>query len=448
VQDDARGAIADRILAELQAVSGVPGLSAAVAQDGALLWSGGAGHRDVECGLPVTPETTFRIASVSKLLTVTVAAVLAEEGRLSLDAPTELDGLRSDWRAITPRQLAAHISGIPHYQPIDQGLGNVRYGGMREAIDIFRARDLLFAPGEGYAYSSFGYTLLSAAVEARAGAPFLDFVRQRVTGDLRIAPDMAERLDANASLAYAFGAEGPRLAPAHDYSYSWGGAGFRASAPALARFGDNLMAGDIVSPASLEMMWTPTQLGDGEIVANEGYQVGFGWRIEHDEAGRRIVHHSGLAIGARSSLALIPELRLSASILSNAMWTSSIDQTALTFAALFEHRPEDTTQVACPVSASRFEGEWDGARIAGDVRFRLEQGLCAGELSADNALGAWMNGFAQNDASRLPVVAFEADGGLTRAALVTPIGAFTMHAEGAALRARIGRSRVLTLRIQ
>ena len=71
--------VADTMLEKLHTVSGVPGLSVAVAKNGKILWQGTAGWRDVQNGLPVTPETTFRFASVSKVFAATLAAKLVEE---------------------------------------------------------------------------------------------------------------------------------------------------------------------------------------------------------------------------------------------------------------------------------------------------------------------------------------------------------------------------------
>ena len=105
--------IAQRLLDTLRETNGVPGMGAAVWQDGQIVWEGSSGLRDVEGGAPVTRDTLFRLASVSKLFTVTAAAKLAEEGRLDLDAPVQaqLPWLGARWPAITPRQLAAHVIG-------------------------------------------------------------------------------------------------------------------------------------------------------------------------------------------------------------------------------------------------------------------------------------------------------------------------------------------------
>lgn len=198
--------IADRLLAALVEANGVPGMGAAVVRDGAVVWNGSAGMRDVEAGLPVDRNTVFRLASVSKLVTATAAAKLGDVGRLDLAAPVQsmLPWLQASWPPLTPRQLAAHTAGLPHYQDIDQGLGAQRYATVRDAVGLFERRPLLTAPGSAYRYSSWGYTLLSAVVEARAGEPFLDYVVREVVPGLGIGADASDRDAPNASNTYGF----------------------------------------------------------------------------------------------------------------------------------------------------------------------------------------------------------------------------------------------------
>src|SRR3546814_17706682 len=82
-------------------------------------------------------------------------------------------------------------------------------------------------------------------------------------------------------------------------------------------------------------MWTPTRLIDGSAVADRDDLIGFGWRIGSDSNGERIVHHAGVAIGARSALLLYPDRGESVSLLSTAVWGSDIKATAAMLAMPF-----------------------------------------------------------------------------------------------------------------
>ena len=448
--DDHAAQVSRRILAALVDANGVPGMGAAIWNGGRLIWTGSAGQRDVERKLPVDEHTLFRLASVSKLLAATAAAKLREQGRLDVDAPvsTIVPYLGNDWPAISARQLAAHVSGIPHYQPIDESRGGHRFASVRESVGVFSGRALLSAPGARYSYSSYGFTLLTAAIEAGSGKSYLDYVADEIVPGIAIGPDATGTGNPNASKAYAVAnATVSEVAP-HDYSYSWGGAGMGATPAALATFGGRLMTGKIVSRATVDWMLQPGKLADGSNVRDEDYDIGFGWRTQRDIDGERTAHHAGVTGGARSTLVLYPDRGFAVSLLSNALWVSSIGQTAMTLAAPFRPLDANAPPRACPVNAARFEGSFGDKPIAGTARFAIDGGICTGEFSASNALGTWVNGFPQKDAVTLRLIGMDRAGGFSRAALVTPIGAYDLRASGTSdeYQALLAGSRALTLR--
>lgn len=451
---DARAArTADRILAALVEANGVPGMGAAVWRDGQIAWTGAAGHRDIEQDLPVDENTVFRLASVSKLFAVAAAARLREQGALDVEAPVRsiVSYLPDSWPAITTSQLAAHTAGIPHYQAVDANRGGRRFTSVREAVALFEDRDLLDAPGAAYEYSSWGYVLISAAVEESAGQPYLDFLAGTITPGLAIGPDATDTANPDASIAYEFADGSIRRAAAHDYSYGWGGAGLSGTAPDLARWGGRVLTGDVVSFDSFEWMLTPARLSDGSIVRQRDYPVGFGWRGGHDGDGDRIAHHAGVTNGARSILMLYPDGGLAVSVLSNALWVSSIEQTAMMIAAPF--KPSTTHaggDVPCPTDALAYDGAYDGAPLTGSASFRLEDGICVGRIGVENAFGGWLNSFLQNDADALQIIGLDPDGGLGRAALVTPIGVFDLRAgdDGSRHEAALSATRSFTMTLR
>jgi serine beta-lactamase-like protein LACTB, mitochondrial len=423
-------AISDRILAALVEANGVPGMGASVWRDGEIVWTGSAGYRDVETGRLVNANTVFRLASVSKTLAATAAAKLKEDGALDVEAPVRsvVTWLPDRWPVITPSQLAAHTSGLPHYQEVDANLGTQAFTRVRDAVSLFQDRDLLTAPGATYEYSTWGFTLLSAVVEESAGRPYLDYLATAVTPGLKIGPDATDTDNPDASTAYAFAEDGSvGRAPPADFSYSWGGAGMGATAPDLARWGGRLVDGEVVSRATFDWMTRPAPLADGSEVREGAYTVGFGWRAAEDRDGRRIVHHAGVTLGARSVLLLYPDDRLAVTVLSNAMWTSGIEQTAQMIAAPF-HRAMAAVAVPCPVHAVAWDGEFDGKALTGTARFAVEDGICIGEIGVENEFGAWLNGFPQKDATAVKIIGVDADGGLSRAALVTAAGVYDLRA--------------------
>lgn len=441
--------VAGKILKALIETNGVPGMGAAVWHDDQVVWSGSAGYRDIDKQLRVNADTIFRLASVSKLLGVAAAARLEQDGSLDIDQPVAsiLPWLSPRWATLTTRQLAAHTAGLPHYQDVDAQRGGTRYANVREAVGIFQDRDLLFPPGSDYSYSSWGYTLLSAVAEHRAGVAFLDFVANKITPGLMIVPDATNSGNPDASIAYEFVDGRPRPADPHDFSYTWAGGGMGGTPAALAEFGGRMMRGTIVSAATFEQMLTPARLNDGSVVMDKQDVVGFGWRTGTDLDGARIAHHAGVTIGARSALVLWPDQSMAVSLLSNALWVSSIEQSAVMIAAPFRPAPAGLVASECPTASKHYEGRFGESRVAGSVSFAVKDGVCTGEIVLDKVLADYFDPFLQKDALTLRLVGLDTSGGLSRAALVTPIGIFDARAliDGS-YTARFGPNRTLTLR--
>ncbi len=440
------------LLDALREASGVPGLGAAVWRQGAPVWQGSSGLRDVEQGLPVQADTRFRLASVSKLFAATAAAQLVQQGRLDPQAPLrELlgDTLPADWPALSAAQLAAHSAGLPHYQAQDIGRGHQAHTSALEAAQThLQGRKLVSPPGQRYLYSSWGYTLLSAAVEARSGQNYLDFLSRRTAPGLAIGVDRSDEPQApGMSRPYELTPQGPQLAAPHDYSYSWGGAGLAATPGALAEWGARVLQGRVVDAPTRDWMWTPQRLNNGEPAGDREFQMGFGWRLSEDLQGQALRHHAGVTSGARSVLLLWPEQQLSVSLLSNALWVSAIERTAELLSAPFRPLPADLVAAECPSSRTRFQAELEGQRFEGRLRFASVQGQCQGEVDLPPALADRLNAKPQPRRERLRVLALAP--GLARAALVSPIGLLEWRALGAdEAQVLLPGRRVLRLQLQ
>lgn len=424
--------VSQRLLDELIRINGVPGMGAAIWKGDKIIWTGSAGSRDVERRLPVDDKTIFRLASVSKLLAATAAARLQEQGKLDIDAPvsTVLPWLGDQWAPITARQLAAHISGLPHYNEQERAtLGRVRYPTSQAAVGIFAQRPLLQPPGQAYEYSSWGFTLLGALVEQKSGTLFPDYVTQEVAPGLAIMRDSTDGPNPHATVAYEF-ADGKAVRGApHDYSYTWGGGGMGATPSALATFGGNMLRDRIVSAQTFEWMLAPARLADGSEVTENDYKVGFGWRTNLDEDGARTAHHNGITLGARSALLLWRDEDMAVSLLSNALWTSSIDRTARMIAAPHRLLPNGLIATPCPVSAVRYSGTFNGEPISGTARFALEDGLCTGAIEATGEFKTWLSRGPQPGATELKLIGLDRAAGLARAGLVTPYGIYDWRAQ-------------------
>jgi len=163
-------AIDDYIKSEMERRH-IPGLALAVARNGKIVKVRGYGVANLEHDVPVTPDTVFELASVTKQFTASAIMLLVEEGKVQLDDPVawHLPRAPETWKAITVRHLLTHTSGLPG---LDGGFAELRAGGRRvtyttaQMFDAVAKDTLQFAAGERFLYSDVGYFLLGMIIES------------------------------------------------------------------------------------------------------------------------------------------------------------------------------------------------------------------------------------------------------------------------------------------
>ena len=324
-----------RTMAEqLIATANLPGLSVAISRNGEIVFAEGFGYADIERKRRITPDTRFRTASVSKVIAVTALAKLVEDGRLDLDAPIQkyVPSFPTKAWPITTRQLAGHLSGMPHYSDADR-IEPRFYPSVTEALGVFAHESLKFEPGTAYSYSTHGFTLLSAAMEGAAGQPFLEYLQRSVLDPLGMrstAPDLRARPHSAMATIYR-SSEGrlSRVDRPEDPSYKWAGGGLTSTPTDLLRLAHAYFDG-FLKPATVSMMWTSQRLASGKQTG-----VGIAWRNGRDMAGHRVIEHAGSMEGVRVVVCIFPEERLVISLMTNREWPSTVEETAHTLAFPF-----------------------------------------------------------------------------------------------------------------
>lgn len=291
-----------------------PGGSVTLSIGGTVVWSEGFGYANVELQVPATPQTKFRIGSVSKALTAGGLTLLYQDGRIDLDAPVRsyLPSFPAKLYPITVRQVAGHLAGIRHYRDLEF-LSQKRYATVEEGLDIFKDDTLLFEPGTRYAYSSYGFNLLSAVMEKAAGQPFLEFMQDRLFGPLGMTatvPEYPDSIIRNRSAFYVAG-DVHTNAPMVDNSYKWAGGGFLSTTEDLIRYANAVMSGDMFTQGGRELMYTSQQTADGKEV---NYSIG--WSVRSED-GLLYVAHAGGSIGGTAMLILVPEKNCAIAVLCN-----------------------------------------------------------------------------------------------------------------------------------
>jgi CubicO group peptidase (beta-lactamase class C family) len=282
---------------------GIVGMSVAVLDDGRIVFDESLGLADREAGLPVSSATLFRLGSISKPVTATIAMQLVDEGRLDLHA--ELDpavpALAGRLPDTTLRHVLSHTAGIRHYR-LDRRDNTGDFKTTTEALDLFLDDPRLSEPGTKYSYSTHAYTVAVATLEHVTGESFVELVRRRIRD--RAAPTLdcevlAERKPDRSAL-YEVKGEDPAILETQreDNSWKYGGGGMESTALDLARFGEAVRTASIVSERGRDEMWRPVTLPDG---TSTGY--GLGWRSAAD---RGEIYHTGSQQGAHAVLAIVP----------------------------------------------------------------------------------------------------------------------------------------------
>jgi CubicO group peptidase (beta-lactamase class C family) len=297
----------------------VPGISAAIVVGGQLTLQRGYGLADVENDVPATPETVYRLASISKMLTAVAALQLAEQGKLDLHAPVQkyVPDFPEKQSPITCELLLKHQSGIRHYRD-GEIRSAVAYARVGDSLKIFRDDPLLFAPGEKFSYTTYGYNLLGAAVEAAAGQEFVAYVREHIgtpSGMKSIRPDNPYQIIPHRAAGYRLEGSGEQAKLVNDIfvdvSNKIPGGGWCATSGDLARFVIALWDGKLLSREWLERMWTAQPTAAGKQT-----DCGLGCFVEQRQ-GQRWVSHSGGQPKVSTFLVFAPASRSAVVLLSN-----------------------------------------------------------------------------------------------------------------------------------
>jgi CubicO group peptidase (beta-lactamase class C family) len=321
-QDSARDSVAiayaRTLIAAVMEESGTPGMSVAVGIDGRVVWSEGFGYSDVENRTPVWQETKFRIGSVSKPVTAAAVGQLVEQGVLDLDAPVQryVPTFPEKRWPITTRQVAGHLAGIRHYANDAEFLSARRYHSVLEGLEIFQNDTLLFEPGTRFSYSSYGWNLISAVVEAASGEDFLPYMQHHVfdrIGMTHTAPDYTDSIIPHRTSYYQRDENGGVLnAPYVDNSYKWAGGGFLSTPEDLVRFAFAHFGGDFLRPETVEELWTPQTTNAGQ---STGY--GIGWSVTVEDGVVTSASHGGGSIGGTTGFVTLPPQKAAAALVGN-----------------------------------------------------------------------------------------------------------------------------------
>jgi serine beta-lactamase-like protein LACTB, mitochondrial len=326
--------LADALMATLRArreQAGLVSLSAAIAFDGDLQWAGATGWADIDAAAPATVASRYRTGSVAKPLTAVALMRMVDAGLLALDDPLSrhVEGLPAHLQPLTARLLGSHRAGVRHYSRIPpwwmgwhEAFSTAHYASVADGLAIFADDGLRFAPGTGFRYTTFGYSLLARLMEGASGQDFETLLHHWLFEPVGMQDSGADGIEPMPARVAFYQAGKHRWTAAYPINASAkiAGGGMVSTPSDLVRLGHALLGDGLVSAAGRQALFTPLALADGSMNP-ENYAIG--WRVDTslrllgEDRPTRLIHHGGTQPGAAAFLMLLPEHGIAVAVMSN-----------------------------------------------------------------------------------------------------------------------------------
>jgi CubicO group peptidase (beta-lactamase class C family) len=294
----------------------IPGVALLVSRGGKIVQAQGFGLANVELQVPVKPETVFQSGSVGKQFTATAVMMLVEEGKVGLSDPLTkyFPDAPATWKEVTVRELLSHTAGFGDYPD----KFNFRKDWTEpEMLKLVEGIPLAYPPGTKWEYSNLGYMTLGILIHRVTGEFYGDFLQQRIFHPLDM---QTTRIISEADIIPNRSA-GYRLVKGELKNQEWVAPKVNTTADGslyfsildLARWDAALYTEKLLKRSSLDQMWTPAKLKNGQ-PNKAGY--GFGWEME-ERHGHHVVGHTGSWQGFKTAIARYVNDQLTVVVLAN-----------------------------------------------------------------------------------------------------------------------------------
>jgi CubicO group peptidase (beta-lactamase class C family) len=291
----------------------VPGASAVLLRDGAVLAAAAFGLADLERQTPATTATNYRLASVSKQFTAMAVLLLVADRRLALDDPLArfFAGAPPHWRHVMVQHLLTHTAGLLDYEDLIPPGATAQLRD-QDVLDLVQPHAGGYhAPGAAFRYSNTGYCLLALIVAQVAGQPFAAVLRERIFAPLEMADTIAYEAGVSdvARRAYGYSLRGQTWTRTDQSltSATLGDGGIYSSVVDLARWDAALATGRLLANPLLAHMFSP------HAATPDGAAYGLGWYLRES----RVAYHTGETVGFRTAIVRRLDARLTAIVLAN-----------------------------------------------------------------------------------------------------------------------------------
>ena len=292
----------------------LPSVAAAVVRDGETVWATAVGAADTATGVDATPDTQYRIGSITKTFTAAAVMQLRDAGALDLEDTLDRH-IEGAAHRPTLRRLLSHTSGLQRETQDDAWL-SLRFASAQELVETLGDAEQVLPPGARFHYSNLAFALLGVVVERASGMPYADYVRTRLLEPLglsRIGFD-PEPPAATGYLVEEY-VEGT-VAEAGVETGGWISAGqMWGTVGDLCRWAAFIADPDesVLARSSVEEMRT-VQTIDDHVRWTAGYGLGLGLRRDGE---RILAGHGGSMPGFIAGVLISPEDKVGAAVLTN-----------------------------------------------------------------------------------------------------------------------------------
>jgi|GEM_PF-2862025 len=283
-----------------------------IAQDGEVLLNRGYGSADRELGISNTPQTRFRLGSVTKQFTAMAILILQSQGRLNVQDPIcrYIEDCPAAWEDITIHHLLTHTSGII---PMVMNSGSLPITPAK-LLALFKDAPLNFQPGEKFSYSNCGYWVLGYIIEQVSGQSYKDFIQQAIFEPLEMHDSGYDQDVPGLALGYKDQYSIATASLVSDSSFPYSAGALYSTVEDLYRWDQALFTDQLIPLELLDQMFTPHISQYPDVVGSVAY--GYGWMVL-DDLGRRVVGHGGAIEGFRAWIIRYPNDHITIIGLSN-----------------------------------------------------------------------------------------------------------------------------------
>jgi len=285
--------------------------SVLVARDGKVILSKGYGLANLEWELPNTPQTKFRLGSITKQFTASSILLLEERGKLSVEDPLckYVTDCPEAWKEVTIHHLLSHTGGVPNFTSFpDYNKTMMIPATMEGLIARFKDKPLDFKPGEKMSYSNSGYILLGHIIEKVSGQSYERFLQENIFGPLKMTNsgyDRNERVIKQRATGYSRRGDAVVNSAYIDMTIPHGAGALYSTVEDLYQWEQALFGGKLLQPKSLAAMTTP--------VKND-YAYGLG---VNQQFNRKAISHGGGINGFSTFLVYYPDDKVAVAVLRN-----------------------------------------------------------------------------------------------------------------------------------